>query len=99
MNISTLLEYTKAIKKALSSSQENNPWIIVEEQLENYKEYRVLATKDKVIGILNRIPANIIWNNISTIKELIKIKNSDPRRGNYDDHPALFKIIIDENLK
>jgi len=99
MLISTFSEYTKAIEKALASSNEDNPWVVVEEQLSGYKEYRVLATRDKVIGILNRVPANVIGNGTSTVKELIKIKNSDPRRGDCYDHPPLFKIIINEDLK
>lgn len=99
MEIYTLFEYIRAIRKAVLCSSKTNPWIIVEEQLEEFNEYRVLVTKDKVIGVIKRIPANVIGDGASNIRKLVKIKNSDPRRGDYKDHPPLFKILIDEDAK
>ncbi len=42
----------------------------------------------------NRDPANVVGDGIHNIKELIKIKNSDPNRGKKNEKP-LTKIKID----
>lgn len=66
---------------------------LIEEQVPG-KEYRVLATKEKLIGIINRIPANITGDGQKTVKELVNEKNSDPRRGDAHEK-ALVKIVLD----
>lgn len=62
------------------------------------KEYRILATKEKVLGITFRKPANIEGDGQHTIKELIGIKNSDPRRSENCGDP-IVKIKIDREVK
>jgi len=58
-------------------------------------EYRIFASRNKVMAVANRTPANIIGDGIHTIKALIDCKNSEIGR--------LVKIKIDEivsnNLK
>ncbi len=73
--------------------------ILVERYFDGGTEYRVVASQDKVLGITNRVPANVIGDGIHTIKELVEIKNSDPRRGDdsYKDFKkCLVKIDIDD---
>ncbi len=73
--------------------------ILVEEMFEGGTEYRIVATREKVLAITNRVPANVIGDGVNSIKELIKAKNSDPRRAkddSYSDHSKpLVKIKID----
>lgn len=96
MNVDTVEKYKKAVAHAFAESTEERAGVVVEETCKG-TEYRILATKDKVIGILNRVPANIVGDGVHTIQELIEIKNSDPRRSdNLDD--ALVKIKIDEHV-
>jgi glutamate--cysteine ligase len=99
VGINNYSEYLAALKKAANYSKDKEAWIVVEVQLMGFKEYRVLATRDKVVGVIKRIPANVIGNGIFNIRKLIKIKNSDPRRGEAKDHPPLFKIEMDEEMK
>jgi len=54
---------------------------IILEEMESGKEYRFLIIGDSVPAVLHRIPANIIGDGLSTIKELVIEKNQDPRRG------------------
>lgn len=58
-------------------------------------EYRIFASRDKVLAVANRTPANIIGDGVQTIKALIDRKNREMGR--------LVKIKIDEivsnNLK
>ncbi len=101
MNVSDETRYRAAIKQAMEFSTEDDSGVIVEEQFSG-KEYRVLTTREKVVGIIHRIPANVKGDGVSTVQQLIDAKNSDPRRGKTLDF-ALFIIEIDadllENLK
>lgn len=45
------------------------------------KEYRFLVMGDEVIGVLHRVPANVVGDGIHTILQLIHEKNKDPLRG------------------
>lgn len=70
---------------------------LIEEQSAG-DEYRILATRNEVLGIIHRIPANIIGNGKDTIKNLVAEKNLDERRN--DDHgSALITIKLDEIAK
>ncbi|WCL51137.1 bifunctional glutamate--cysteine ligase GshA/glutathione synthetase GshB [Leptospira sp. GIMC2001] len=69
-------EYLDKVKAALEFS----PSVIVEEFL-NGPEYRFLVLGYKVAAVCNRIPANVVGDNLHTVSELVDIKNQDPRRG------------------
>ncbi|WP_256872275.1 hypothetical protein [Paenibacillus sp. 79R4] len=45
------------------------------------KEYRFLVMGDEVVGILHRVPANVIGDGVHTVAQLIHEKNKDPLRG------------------
>ncbi len=51
------------------------------EQMFFGKEFRIVATRDKVLGIMHRIPANVVGDGKQTIKELIDEKNAQPIRN------------------
>ena len=51
--------------------------VIVEEFCEG-EEYRFLIIGDRVEGVLRRVPANVIGDGISNIKQLVHKKNHDP---------------------
>lgn len=70
---------------------------LIEEKFEG-KEYRVLATREKVLGIAYRKPANVEGDGSHTIQELIDIKNSDPRRSDNIGDPVVKIKINDEVL-
>lgn len=69
---------------------------LIEEQSVG-EEYRILATRDELLGIIHRIPANVMGDGERTIQELIDEKNSDPRRGE-NHEKALVKIHIDTEI-
>jgi D-alanine-D-alanine ligase-like ATP-grasp enzyme len=79
-NITTLQEFISATKEIFKYFGELNQNLLVEEMFKG-TEYRILATRDKVIGIMSRIPANVIGDGIHTIKELVSLKNKHPWRG------------------
>lgn len=68
--------------------------IIIEEFIEG-PEYRFLVLGDEVVAVCNRVPANVVGDGKSSIRELIQKKNEDPRRG--EGHKtALEKIQMSE---
>lgn len=87
------------IKEAFEIAFASDNTVLVEEFIKG-KEYRFLVIGDKVPGILHRVPANVIGNGKSTIKELVEEKNKSSLRGkgyktplekiNLDDHAKLF---------
>lgn len=97
VGIKTLKQYHQALNDAFSYSN-NKPEVLVEEMFEG-KEYRILATKDKVIGILNRVPAHVIGDGKSSIKQLVKQKNTNPIRGKKTDgNTSHYKIKISKTV-
>jgi glutamate--cysteine ligase len=90
LNITDKKQAQKIIKKLTN----RNATFLIEEQSVG-DEYRILATCNEVLGIIHRIPANVIGDGIHTIEELVKEKNADKRRT--DDHgSALVTIQLDD---
>ena len=67
---------------------------VIVEQYYQGNDHRVLVIDNKVVAVAERVPAHVIGDGKSTIKELIDITNQDPRRGNGHDN-VLTKIIVD----
>ena len=93
VGINNKKEYNNAIEKVL----ERNSYVLVEKEFKG-KEFRIIASRNKFIAGTNRIGANVIGDGIHTIRELIKIKNKDPKRGIGHEYP-LIKIKIDNIIK
>lgn len=99
IGIKTVKQFKKIVSQILKPLEESCQGVIVEEMFKG-TEYRILTTKNKVIGITERVPANVVGDGESTIEELIDIKNQDPRRGDeWSDGLALLKIKIDQKMK
>lgn len=73
----------------------NDNTVLIEEFIKG-KEYRFLVIDDEVVGILHRVPANVIGDGEKTISELVEIKNQDSLRGKGYVTP-LEKIRLEEN--
>lgn len=98
VGITTYEEYEQGLQVAFATAQSSNKAALIEEMFMG-KEYRVLATQDKVIGITERMPANVVGDGTSTIAALIEKKNDDPRRGDDFIHTGLKKIVIDAEVE
>lgn len=75
----------------------NDNTVLIEEFIKG-KEYRFLVINDEVVGILHRVPANVIGDGEKSIKELVEVKNEDPLRGKGYVTP-LEKIRLEENAE
>ncbi|EMY61449.1 bifunctional glutamate--cysteine ligase GshA/glutathione synthetase GshB [Leptospira terpstrae] len=69
-------KFTNFVQVALGLSSS----IIIEEFIEG-PEYRFLVLGEEVIAVCNRVPANVVGDGKSSIRQLIVKKNEDPRRG------------------
>jgi len=98
IGVSTYEEYSQAVELALSYSTRKNSGVIIEEMFLG-EEYRILLTKEKVIGVLKRIPANVTGNGKDNIKKLIATKNKEELRSSNGVNKSHLKIIINEKLK
>ena len=85
------------IVKALEIAFKYDNTVLVEEFIKG-KEYRFLVIDEEVVGVLNRVPANVLGDGKSNIEELVKVKNRSPLRGKGYKKP-LEKIDLDENAK
>lgn len=74
--IKDIKDYEKAVSIALAEDRE----IMIEEYIIG-TEYRFFVLKDKTLAVLERVPANVMGDGKSTIKELVKNKNKSPLRG------------------
>lgn len=95
-NIQNDIELKKAIRHAISYS----PAFIVEKFIPNTSVYRATVIDFDFVVCVQQVPANIVGDGISTIRELIDKKNSDPRRGEpHQKQFTLYKIVENETTK
>ena len=86
----TLADYENALKFAFGEDDS----ILIEEFIEG-KEYRIFVLDNKVVGILHRVPANVLGDGKHTIRALVEEKNKDVLRGTGYKKP-LQKINLGE---
>lgn len=77
--------------------KETRKGMILVEETAVGSEYRIVATKERVLAVMHRKPASVIGDAKHSIKELIAIKNQDPMRNfSLDTYPH---ITIDEEMR
>ncbi|WP_339317512.1 bifunctional glutamate--cysteine ligase GshA/glutathione synthetase GshB [Paenibacillus sp. FSL R10-2734] len=81
-------------QKAFTIAFEHDRTVLLEEFMTG-KEYRFLVMGDEVVGVLHRVPANVVGDGVHTIEELVHEKNRDSLRGHGYKTP-LEKIQIGE---
>lgn len=83
-------DYQRAFELAFKHDQ-----TVLLEEFMTGKEYRFLVMGDEVVGVLHRMPANIVGDGNHTIEQLTHEKNKDPLRGRGYKTP-LEKIQLGE---
>ncbi|WP_411676597.1 cyanophycin synthetase [Caproicibacter sp.] len=92
--VSLNLNSEEEIKAAYRNAAKFGTGAVVEQYVKG-KDFRVLVVGDRVCAVAERLPACVTGDGIHTIQELIRLKNSDPRRGEAHEKP-LTKIRLDE---
>lgn len=88
VNIDNYEEFKNCFEKISKVHNE----VLIEKFLAG-KEYRFTFVKNEIVGIANRIPANIIGDGVKTVKQLIKEKNQERKRRK---NPIHKQIKLDE---
>lgn len=79
---------------AFNVALEFSPKAIIEKYIEG-KHYRLAVVGDKVVAASERIPAFVIGDGHSSVRELVEVVNLDPLRGEEHEKP-LTRIKIDQ---
>ena len=91
LNIETELDYKQTLKRLFAKHNR----LLIEEQIEG-TEYRLTATREKCLGIIERIPANVVGDGRQSIEELVKQKNQDPRRADSPNEASLVYLTFNQ---
>jgi len=96
LGITILKENTneETYRRAVDIAFVHDTTILIEEFIAG-KEFRFFVIGDEVVGILHRVPANVMGDGTRTIRELVELKNQDPLRGKGYRTP-LEKIRLEE---
>lgn len=95
VEIDSYPSYLQALELAFAYSSKDST-ALVEEMFEG-EEYRILATRDKVIGIVHRVPGNVVGDGVHTIRQLIEQKNAEEIREE-NGLQSHLQIKIDKDL-
>lgn len=74
------LQCEKCYQQAVIQAFSHDASVLIEEFVPG-KEYRFLVIGDAVVGILHRVPANVVGDGVHTIEALVMEKNQNPLRG------------------
>jgi glutamate--cysteine ligase len=82
LGITILKENTdeQTYRRAIDIAFEHDTTILIEEFISG-KEFRFFVIGDEVVGILHRVPANVMGDGTKTVSELVELKNQNPLRG------------------
>ncbi len=76
------------LAKRISSS-------VIVEQFITGEDYRILVINHRMVAAAKRLPAQVMADGKHTVRQLIEIANSDPRRG-YGHEKVLTSITVDD---
>lgn len=88
--VATNLSTRQEVEAAYAAALEEESTIIVENFIEG-DDYRLLVVGDRLVAAARRVPAHVIGDGVSTIRQLIEIVNRDPRRS--DGHATVLSFI------
>ncbi|MFA7664512.1 MAG: cyanophycin synthetase [Burkholderiaceae bacterium] len=82
------------IRAAFDAASEHGSEVLVEKLLPG-QDFRLLVVGDRMVAAARRDPPQVIGDGASTVRQLVDLLNTDPRRG--DGHAtALTRIRLDE---
>ncbi|HEX8579827.1 MAG TPA: cyanophycin synthetase [Allosphingosinicella sp.] len=67
---------------------------VIVEQFFPGNDHRILVVNGKMVAVAERIPAQVVGDGVSTIRQLVAEVNKDPRRGNGHEN-VMTRIKID----
>ena len=68
--------------------------VVIVESFVTGKDYRCLIIDGRMVAIAERVPAHVVGDGSSTVRELVELTNADPRRG-VGHEKVLTRIKVD----
>lgn len=100
IGVENLKDYLSTLQELFQTVEQDKELergsVAVEEMFQG-TEYRIIATRDRVVAIMYRKPASVLGDGHHTITQLIKKKNTDPMRNLSQDmypHISLDKDMM-----
>ena len=88
------IENREQLERAFATAAAISDGILVERYLPGH-DFRFLVVGDKLVAAARRDPPQVIGDGVHTVRQLVELVNSDPRRG--DGHAtSLTKIRFDD---
>ena len=88
------IENREQLERAFATAAAISDDILVERYLPGH-DFRFLVVGDKLVAAARRDPPQVIGDGVHTVRQLVELVNSDPRRG--DGHAtSLTKIRFDD---
>ncbi len=91
--VSVHVDAREQVSEAFDTAAQFSKKIIVEEMFQG-RDYRLLVLNGKFVAASERIPAQVKADGLHSIRELIEIANTDPRRGEGHSKP-LSAVRVD----
>lgn len=88
--VTTNLLTQAEVTAAYDNAREEESTIVVEKYIEG-DDYRLLVVGDRLVAAARRVPAQVIGDGQSTVRQLVAEVNKDPRRS--DGHSTVMSFI------
>ena len=99
-HVTTNIQNSEKLKIAIDKAVIYSPAFIIEKFIPDTAVYRATVIDFDYVACVKQVPANVVGDGISTIRELIDKKNSTPRRGEpHQKEYTLYKIIENETTE
>jgi cyanophycin synthetase len=95
--VSINLRTAEQVRTAFEQAYEFSSVVIVETFQEGH-DYRILVVNGKVLAVAQRVPGHVVGDGRHTIRELVDIVNTDPRRG-IGHEKVLTRLEIDHQAE
>ncbi len=95
--VSINLRTPEQVRTAFDEAYDRSSTVIVETFQEG-NDYRILVVNGKVVAVAERVPGHVVGDGVHTIRELVEIVNSDPRRG-VGHEKVLTRLEVDHQAE
>lgn len=90
------IESEESLRAAFIAAREHGP-VLVEQQIVG-RDYRVTVIDGRMVAAGRNMPARVLGDGRRSVRELIEIENSDPRRGTRD-FSIMKTIVVDAEIE
>ncbi|MBU1033113.1 MAG: hypothetical protein ABII13_01375 [Patescibacteria group bacterium] len=97
-HVTTDIKSGEQLKRAIDKAIIYSPTFIVEKFITNASVYRATVVDFDFVACVKQVPANVVGDGISTVRELIDKKNRDPQRGSPQQNEFTLNKITENEI-